>query len=316
MYKGDRSRKENLVDYGFRLPSALDNRPLKFYEFENLVKQAIYVSATPGKYEIENAEVVVEQVIRPTGLLDPRVEVRRVDIQVEDVMSEARKTILNGERVLITTLTKRMAEDLTDYLLDNNLKVRYLHADIDTVERVEIIRDLRIGSFDVLVGINLLREGLDMPEVSLVAILDADKEGFLRSASSLLQIIGRAARNVNGKAILYADKITNSIEKAIYETNRRRLIQEEYNKSNNIQPRTIQKSIDDMLNLSSEKLDFNYEAKTEFNFENIIGEREAIKVVKLLEKEMKACAVNLDFEKAVLLRNRISEIKQKFLLGK
>jgi excinuclease ABC subunit B len=316
MYKGDRSRKENLVNYGFRLPSALDNRPLRFHEFEKLVKQAIYVSATPGKYEKEHGEVVVEQVIRPTGLLDPRVEVREVNIQVEDVMSEARKTISKGERVLITTLTKRMAEELTDYLLENNLKVRYLHADIDTVERVEIIRDLRIGSFDILVGINLLREGLDMPEVSLVAIFDADKEGFLRSESSLLQIIGRAARNVNGKAILYADKITKSIKRAVYETDRRRSIQKEYNRSNNIKPRTIQKSVDDMLNLSPAKLDLNHKKNATFNLDAILGELEAVKTIKILEKEMRECAKNLEFEKAVLLRDHISEIKRKFLLGK
>lgn len=318
MYKADRSRKENLVKYGFRLPSALDNRPLMFHEFEALVTQAVYVSATPGKYEIERADATIEQVIRPTGLLDPIVEIRPVNIQVDDIMSEARKVIMKGERVLITTLTKRMAEDLTDYLLENSLKVRYLHSDIDTVERVEIIRDLRLGAFDILVGINLLREGLDMPEVSLIGVFDADKEGFLRSESSLLQIIGRAARNVNGKAILYADKCTLSMKKAINETRRRREKQNDHNALNNIIPRTISKSIDDMLEISPTKTsNINQKKIIEpLNIDSILGETEAVKIIKALEREMKKAAKDLDFEKAIELRSKISLIKNKFLLGR
>jgi len=247
MYKGDRSRKETLVEYGFRLPSALDNRPLRFDEFEALAPQTVYVSATPGRYEHEHADAVVEQVVRPTGLVDPEVEVRPVRAQVDDVLSEIRERVELDERVLITTLTKRMAEDLTEYLAEHSVRVRYLHSDIDTVERTEIIRDLRLGEFDVLVGINLLREGLDMPEVSLVAILDADKEGFLRSEGSLIQTIGRAARNLHGKAILYADRITGSIERALEETGRRRSKQEAFNAEHGISPQTIRKQVADIM---------------------------------------------------------------------
>jgi excinuclease ABC subunit B len=247
MYRGDRSRKEVLVEYGFRLPSALDNRPLKFEEWEQLAPQMIFVSATPGGYEAKHSAQVVEQLVRPTGLVDPEVEVRPVGTQVDDVLSEIKKRAAVSERVLITTLTKRMAEDLTEYLSEHGVKVRYLHADIETVERTEIIRDLRLGKFDVLVGINLLREGLDMPEVSLVAILDADKEGFLRSDNSLIQTIGRAARHINGRAILYADRMTGSMQRAIEETNRRRAKQLEYNKLHGITPRGIQKAVTDIM---------------------------------------------------------------------
>ncbi len=250
MYRGDRSRKETLVEYGFRLPSALDNRPLRFEEFERLAPQTIYVSATPGPYELEKSGCeIIDQVVRPTGLLDPLIEIRPVSIQVDDLLSEARQRADKNERVLVTTLTKKMAEDLTDYLDEHGIRVRYLHSDIDTVERVEIIRDLRLGEFDVLVGINLLREGLDIPEVSLVAILDADKEGFLRSERSLIQTIGRAARNLNGKAILYADSITKSMEKAITETNRRREKQTKYNEEHGIVPQALNKKVGELLDI-------------------------------------------------------------------
>ncbi len=319
MYKGDRSRKENLVTYGFRLPSALDNRPLMFPEFESLIKQAIYVSATPSTYEEEHSENIVEQVVRPTGLLDPVVEVRPVSIQVEDALSEIHKCIANGDRILITTLTKRMAEDLTDYLNDKGVKVRYLHSDIDTVERVEIIRDLRMGAFDVLVGINLLREGLDMPEVSLVCIFDADKEGFLRSERSLIQTIGRAARNVNGRAILYAEQITKSMRKAMDETERRREKQILHNKAHGITPLSIKKNVDDMLNFSPEKQKQSAKRQarskiTDVNPDTIIGAKEAAKLIAKLEKQMRVHAKNLEFEKATELRDLVSEIKEKHLL--
>ncbi|WP_255376139.1 helicase-related protein, partial [Oleiphilus sp. HI0066] len=247
MYKGDRSRKETLVEYGFRLPSALDNRPMRFDEWERICPQTIFVSATPAKYEEEHAGQVVEQVVRPTGLLDPILEVRPATTQVDDLLGEIHKSVEAGDRVLVTTLTKRMAEDLTDYLMEHGVKVRYLHSDIDTVERVEIIQDLRKGVFDVLIGINLLREGLDMPEVALVAILDADKEGFLRSDRSLIQTIGRAARNINGKAILYADRVTGSMQRAMDETERRRAKQEEYNKENGLTPKSLNKSVGDIM---------------------------------------------------------------------
>jgi excinuclease ABC subunit B len=247
MYKGDRSRKERLVEHGFRLPSALDNRPLKFEEFESLVNQVIYTSATPGDYELDRSQQVAEQIVRPTGLVDPKIEVKPIENQIDDLMAEIQDVIDRDERILVTTLTKKMAEDLTDYLADAGIKVQYLHSDIDTIERLEIIRDLRLGKFDVLVGINLLREGLDIPEVSLVAILDADKEGFLRSATSLVQTIGRAARNVNGKVVMYADEMTDSMEEAIEETERRREKQISFNQEHEINPETIQKKIRDVL---------------------------------------------------------------------
>jgi excinuclease ABC subunit B len=315
MYKGDRSRKENLVTYGFRLPSALDNRPLKFAEFEALSPQCLYVSATPGPYEAEHSDAVVEQVVRPTGLLDPVIEVRPVNTQVDDVHSEITQRVSHGERVLILTLTKRMAEDLTEYLMEHGVRVRYLHSDIDTVERVEIIRDLRLGEFDVLVGINLLREGLDIPEVSLVAILDADKEGFLRSERSLIQSIGRAARNVNGKAILYADRITDSMKRAMTVTNERRERQEIFNAERGITPTTISKHVTDIL-------EANYEHKPGQTYSTAVrkvaeerAEYQSMKPEKLLkeiekiEKQMYEHARNLEFEEAALLRDRLEEIK-------
>ncbi|MHB1084206.1 MAG: excinuclease ABC subunit UvrB [Thiobacillus sp.] len=312
MYKGDRSRKENLVDYGFRMPSALDNRPLKFEEFEALMPQTVFVSATPAKYEAEHAGQVVEQLVRPTGLVDPIVEVRPVGTQVDDLMSEARKRIAIGERVLVTTLTKRMSEDLTDYLAEHGIKVRYLHSDIDTVERVEIIRDLRLGVFDVLVGINLLREGLDIPEVSLVTILDADKEGFLRSERALIQTIGRAARHLNGTAILYADKITNSMQRAMEETERRRIKQTAFNLEHGITPRGVTKRIKDII-------DGMYDAdasRQELKAAQIVAEYKVLddktltKRIKKLEKDMLDAAKNLEFEKAAELRDQLRQLKQ------
>ena len=311
MYKGDRSRKENLVDYGFRLPSALDNRPLKFEEFEALMPQTVFVSATPAKYEAEHAGQVVEQVVRPTGLVDPIVEVRPVGTQVDDLMSEARKRIAVGERVLVTTLTKRMAEDLTDYLAEHGIKVRYLHSDIDTVERVEIIRDLRLGEFDVLVGINLLREGLDIPEVSLVAILDADKEGFLRSERSLIQTIGRAARHLNGTAILYADKITDSMQRAMGETERRRNKQLAFNAEHGITPRGVVKRIKDIIDGVYDADATRQElkaAQTAAEYK-VMDEKSLTKKVKKIEKEMQDAAKNLEFEKAAVLRDQLKELK-------
>ncbi|MER2492016.1 excinuclease ABC subunit UvrB [Catenovulum sediminis] len=319
MYKGDRARKENLVEYGFRLPSALDNRPLKFNEFESLVPQCIYVSATPGPYEIEKSDgEIAEQVVRPTGLLDPEIEVRPVGTQVDDLMSEARKRIKLGERVLATTLTKRMAEDLTDYLNDHNIKVRYLHSDIDTVERMEIIRDLRLGKFDVLVGINLLREGLDMPEVSLVAILDADKEGFLRSERSLIQTIGRAARNLNGKAILYADRITGSMQKAIDETQRRRAKQTEFNLDNNITPKGLNKKITDVMDMgyAEETSDGKVKLRKVADKKGIYHAAKAediAKEIKNLESKMFEHARNLEFEQAAQLRDQIQSLQEALL---
>ena len=311
MYKGDRSRKENLVDYGFRLPSALDNRPLKFEEFEGLMPQTVFVSATPAKYEAEHAGQVVEQVVRPTGLVDPVVEVRPVATQVDDLMSEARKRIAVGERVLVTTLTKRMAEDLTDYLAEHGIKVRYLHSDIDTVERVEIIRDLRLGEFDVLVGINLLREGLDIPEVSLVAILDADKEGFLRSERSLIQTIGRAARHLNGTAILYADRITDSMRRAIDETERRRNKQLAFNAEHGIVPRGVVKRIKDIIDGVYDADTARQElkaAQTAAEYK-VMDEKSLTRKVKKIEKDMQDAAKNLEFEKAAVLRDQLKELK-------
>ncbi len=314
MYEGDRSRKENLVNYGFRLLSALDNRPLKFVEFEQLRPQTIYVSATPGQYETKHADQVVEQVIRPTGLIDPEVEVRPVHTQVDDVLSEINKRVINNERVLITTLTKRMAEDLTTYLADHNVRVRYLHSDVDTVQRVEILRDLRIGEFDVLVGINLLREGLDLPEVSLVAIFDADKEGFLRSDRSLIQTIGRAARNLNGKAILYAEKITGSMQRAMEETARRRLKQTAYNKEHGITPKSIDKSIVDIMEGAHVGLRYNRNRAKEEPVEEIdythLTPKELVKKIQEMEDQMYKHAKNLEFEEATRLRDLIHKLRQ------
>ncbi|WP_423807666.1 excinuclease ABC subunit UvrB [Photobacterium damselae] len=322
MFRGDRSRKENLVEYGFRLPSALDNRPLKFEEFESLAPQTIYVSATPGKYEIEKSDgEIAEQVVRPTGLLDPEIEVRPVATQVDDLLSEIRIRAAKDERVLVTTLTKRMAEDLTEYLAEHGVRVRYLHSDIDTVERVEIIRDLRLGEFDVLVGINLLREGLDMPEVSLVAILDADKEGFLRSERSLIQTIGRAARNLEGKAILYGDKITGSMERAITETERRRDKQKLYNEQHGITPQKLNKKVADILELgsSSPKVKAHNRAAQLHKVAEKKGTYSAISPQQLegeiqqLEKQMYDFAQNLEFEKAAELRDKIHTLREQFI---
>jgi len=313
MYKGDRSRKENLVNYGFRLPSALDNRPLKFEEFELLAPQTVFVSATPGKYEEAHADQVVEQVVRPTGLIDPEVEIRPARSQVDDVLSEITDRVSRDERVLITTLTKRMSEDLTDYLSDHNVKVRYLHSDVDTVERSEIIRDLRLGVFDVVVGINLLREGLDMPEVSLVAILDADKEGFLRSDRSLIQTIGRAARNLHGKAILYADVVTGSMQRAIDETSRRREVQLQYNADHGITPRGIEKAVQDVMEAGDSGKDKRRGRRggKQDNSQEVpvLSASDAAKRIKQLEKEMYECARNLEFERAASLRDELELVR-------
>ncbi|MFK8028551.1 MAG: excinuclease ABC subunit UvrB [Gammaproteobacteria bacterium] len=320
MYKGDRSRKSTLVEYGFRLPSALDNRPLKFEEFEDLSPQVIYISATPGNYEMEKSSQVVEQVVRPTGLIDPVIEIRPVASQVDDALSEINERAEKGERVLITTLTKRMSEDLTEYLEENGARVRYLHSDIDTVERVEIIQDLRKGVFDVLVGINLLREGLDIPEVSLVAIFDADKEGFLRSDRSLIQTIGRAARNLNGKAILYADKVTGSMERAIKETDRRRTKQQEYNEEHGITPRSVQKSIGNIMEGAQSRYDqqrykqMHEIAEVSDDYATLTPEL-AIKQIQKLEQKMYEFARNLEFEDAGRVRDEIQRLKN-FALGK
>ena len=313
MYNGDRARKTTLVEYGFRLPSALDNRPLKFDEFERKMRQAIFVSATPAAYEEAHAGKVVEQLVRPTGLVDPMVEVRPATHQVDDVLGEIRLRVQVSERVLITTLTKRMAEQLTDYLADNGVKVRYLHSDIDTVERVEILRDLRLGSFDVLVGINLLREGLDIPEVSLVAILDADKEGFLRSERSLIQTIGRAARNINGRAILYADRVTESMRKAIGETERRRARQIAFNEANGIVPRSIKKEVRDLIDgVYSEKSrgDDLKSAQAAAELE-LMSEKDLGKRIKHLERQMLEHARNLEFEKAARVRDQLALLKEQ-----
>ena len=302
MYNGDRARKETLVNYGFRLPSAFDNRPLKFHEFEERINQCIFVSATPGDYEKEHSQATVEQIIRPTGLLDPKIEVKPIDIQVDDLIEQINERTKKGERVLVTTLTKKMAEDLTGYLKNIDIKVQYMHSDIKTLQRSEIIRDLRLGKFDVLVGINLLREGLDIPEVSLVAILDADKEGFLRSERSLIQTIGRAARNTDGKVIMYADELTDSMEKAIKETNRRREIQEKYNKEHNITPKTINKAIRESIRATYQVAEDDAEYKIEK------GET-VEETINRLTQEMIKFADELDFENAAKIRDKIKELK-------
>ena len=313
MYNGDRARKTTLVAYGFRLPSALDNRPLKFEEFESKMRQAIFVSATPAAYEIAHAGRVVEQVVRPTGLVDPQVEVRPATHQVDDVLQEIRIRVDKNERVLITTLTKRMAEQLTDYLTDNGVKVRYLHSDVDTVERVEILRDLRLGAFDVLVGINLLREGLDIPEVSLVAILDADKEGFLRAERSFIQTIGRAARNLNGRAILYADRITDSMKKAMGETERRRNKQLAFNVTHDITPRSVVKRIKDLIDGVYSEKSGKEAQKLELQKAQVedMSEKDIAREIKRLEKEMIDHAKNLEFEKAARVRDQLSQLKAR-----
>lgn len=319
MYRGDRSRKETLVEYGFRLPSALDNRPLRFEEFTERSPQTIYVSATPSKYELEHSDNIVEQVVRPTGLLDPKVEVRPATSQVDDVLSEINKIVANGERVLVTTLTKRMSEDLTEYLEEHGVRVRYLHSDIDTVERVQIIRGLRLGEFDVLVGINLLREGLDMPEVSLVAILDADKEGFLRSETSLIQTIGRVARHFNGKAILYADRVTGSMRRAMDETERRREIQERYNKEHNITPKSVKRAVRDIMEGAySEgsvrgKLFPKSKTKRDTEDYSALTPQQLTAKIKQLEEKMFESAHNLEFEEAARLRDLIQKLNDQAL---
>jgi excinuclease ABC subunit B len=312
MYNGDRARKEMLVNYGFRLPSALDNRPLRLEEFEKHVNQIVYVSATPGQYEAEQTDTVIEQIIRPTGLLDPEIEIRPIMGQIDDLLGEINDRAEKGERVFVTTLTKKMSEDLTDYFKEMGVKVKYLHSDIKTLERTEIIRDLRLGVFDVLVGINLLREGLDVPEVSLVAILDADKEGFLRSERSLVQTIGRAARNEHGKVIMYADKITDSMKKAMDETSRRRAIQIEYNTEHGIVPKTIKKEIRDLISIGKQKKDSiskqSVEIDTVAKFAKLTKAKKT-EMLDNLENEMKQAAKDLDFEKAALLRDTILELK-------
>jgi excinuclease ABC subunit B len=309
MYRGDRSRKENLVEYGFRLPSALDNRPLRFDEFEKVVRQTVFVSATPADYEREKSAQVVEQVVRPTGLVDPRVIVRPASTQVDDLLSEISSRTKKSERVLVTTLTKRMAEELTEYLSEHGVKVRYLHSEVETVERVEIIRDLRLGEFDVLVGINLLREGLDLPEVSLVAILDADKEGFLRSERSLIQTMGRAARHINGTAILYADVMTDSMKRAIGETDRRRAKQLAYNEAHSITPKGILKRIKDLIDGVYDASDMQV-AQEEARYE-AMSEKQIAREIKALEKKMLAHARNLEFEEAAQARDQLSELKKR-----
>jgi excinuclease ABC subunit B len=318
MYNGDRSRKETLVEYGFRLPSALDNRPMKFAEFESMLNQVIFVSATPSDFELEKSGgVIVEQIIRPTGLLDPAIEVRPIKGQIDDLIGEVRNRATKNERVLVTTLTKKMAEDLSDYLDKIGIRVRYIHSDIDALERVEILRDLRLGDFDVLVGVNLLREGLDLPEVSLVAIIDADKEGFLRSERSLMQTAGRTARNVNGIVIMYADKITESMRKTIEETNRRRIVQTQYNLDNNITPLTIYKSVEEIMSSTSiadvrkkeEQQDFSF-ARVAEPFLKYMNDDQKKDLIEELNIQMKQAAKDLEFERAAALRDEINRLKK------
>jgi excinuclease ABC subunit B len=310
MYNGDRSRKETLVEYGFRLPSALDNRPLKFAEFENVMGYSIYTSATPGPYEMEKADQIVEQIIRPTGLVDPEVEVRPTKGQVDDLVGEIKQRVERGERILVTTLTKRMAEDLADYLMELGIKVHYLHSEIDTIERVGILRDLRLGVFDVIVGINLLREGLDLPEVSLVAILDADKEGFLRSGTALIQTIGRAARHLGGRVIMYADRITDSMKFALGETDRRRAKQVTYNQEYGIVPVSIHKAIRDLTDGLTLEARAVAERQAKYDVKGSGMPRgELQKIITELEKQMKEAARNLEFEKAAAMRDEMYELK-------
>jgi excinuclease ABC subunit B len=314
MYEGDKARKTSLVDYGFRLPSALDNRPLYFKEFESMIGQVIFVSATPREYEHINSQAIVEQIIRPTGLVDPSIDVRPTEGQMDDLFEEIDAVVSRNERILITTLTKRMAEDLTDFLMEKGVKTRYLHSEIETIERVEILQGLRAGEFDVLVGINLLREGLDLPEVSLVAILDADKIGFLRSATSLIQTIGRAARNANGKVIMYADKMSIAMKEAIEETNRRREIQIDYNTKNGITPATIVKKVESILDRKKalevkEEQGEIEDLQKRYNFFN---KNDRTQYVKILEKNMLEAAKNLEFEKAAVLRDEILRVQKEF----
>jgi len=307
MFAGDRSRKQTLVDYGFRLPSALDNRPLNFEEFEEHIDQLLFVSATPSEYEASHELLRTEQIIRPTGLLDPQVDIRPVEGQIDDLIGEVRKETAKHNKVLITTLTKRMAEDLTDYMWEVGIRVKYLHSDIDTLERAEIIRDMRLDVFDVLVGINLLREGLDIPEISLVVILDADKEGFLRSETSLVQTIGRAARNVDGHVIMYADTVTDSMRRALEETSRRRQIQQKYNEENGITPQSVRKAVRDLISITKEV------AKEEAKFEKdpeSMDRSELEKLIADVQKKMKKAAADLDFESAASLRDRMIELKK------
>ncbi len=309
MYFGDRSRKEALVEYGFRLPSAFDNRPLNFEEFEERLNQVIYVSATPAKYEMDRSTHIVEQIIRPTGLVDPEIEVKPVKGQIDHLIGEVRERVAKEQRVLVTTLTKKMAEDLTDYMKELDIRVRYLHSEVETMERMKILRDLRLGEFDVLVGINLLREGLDLPEVSLVAILDADKEGFLRSETSLIQTIGRAARNVEGKVVMYADKLTDSMKRAISETNRRRRIQMEYNEKHDIKPQTIRKAIRDIIEATkAAEEEVKYGARSDIDR---MRKEDIVRLIAALEEEMKDCARALQYERAAELRDKIIEFRQK-----
>ena len=307
MYNGDRARKQVLVEHGFRLPSALDNRPLQFHEFEERINQVLYTSATPGPYERQMADQIVDQIIRPTGLVDPEVVVKPTKGQVDDLLGQVRGRVERGERVLVTTLTKRMAEDLADYLADLGIKVHYLHSEINTLERVEILRDFRLGVYDVVVGINLLREGLDLPEVSLVAILDADKEGFLRSDTALIQTIGRAARHVHGRVIMYADRVTDSMQRAIDETNRRRTVQGEYNVVHGIQPQTIVKEVRDL----TDRVKMAAESSVEYRVAANVPAAEAAYLIRELEKQMKEAAADLEFEKAALLRDQIFELRKQ-----